>query len=189
MRPRTSSEVPFCLASPVTTVDVKRGLARVLEVGESDGLQGRSEGEFPGKRVMLAETFIAHIRDHFHPRAVEVKFWEDSSGVEYVRVENGGGTFELFTEYTEPTLSELIEVVFSREPDYGVEGVAMREAYIVTEQGRRKKLREICIRYGFPENSIPALWRAIGRDGEKVERALEEWNHWLQGKCPISLIC
>ena len=183
-------DIPAFLATKVYAdfrkkKDWEEGVRRLVM---AVGADIRDSERYSGKRVSSVDDFVAKIHRHFAPRPVVLEFFEDWSGIEFIRVENGDGTFELYEFYTKPTQMDLINEIFGDRGGTPITDVEVRDMYLVTANERHAKLREICVRYGFPDDSYPAKWEELSEDKTKIAAAFEEWSNWLDGKRPVSLI-
>lgn len=146
------------------------------------GLNEEEVHKTPGNRVILVEKFIEKIRKYFSPKKVEIEFFEDMSGIDFIMVYNTDDTFQLYSYHTKPSYIDLINKIFEDKEGQRITDIdIITDSYIVPQKEIDNKSKEIKAKYNFPEDSYPAKW--------EDKEAVEEWEEWLKGKMAISLIC
>lgn len=163
----------------------KNALVRVVH---ALGMDETDVERIAGKRVILVEDFVARIKGYFNPRRVEIEFYDDWSGVNYIKVHNDDTTFELYDFYTRPTYLDLVNKVFGDPRDAPIKDLQIRDGYFISGQEEKKKHDEVRKKYNLPEDSFAGQWHERGENDESFRRAWEEWISWLNGKQVIAFI-
>lgn len=141
------------------------------------------------RRVILVGDLVARVQSYFAPRLTEVEFYEDWSGVDYIRVQNPDGTFELFQHETSPSAEELILQVLAAANITGVTGFEVAvDRHVMSERERAAKQSEIARKYGLSEDLTPGEWGNAPIDEALRETALADWEQWFDFHMPVELL-
>ena len=95
----------------------KKALGSLLDVL---GLEDREDFDvFPGKQVMILRDFVDQLKQHFHPRTVEVEIFDES--IEWIKVINEDKSFEVYGYSTTEDAYVCINKVFQRSGEPRIE--------------------------------------------------------------------
>jgi hypothetical protein len=161
----------------------KKGFeAAVARVAAALGFEEADRRRVSGHRAIHREDFERQIQKHFGSRVVEVEFFEDGSGLDFIKAWNTNRTFELYSYSTRPTDDDLVNAIFSEEGGPRIRGVEIIEDTAVPRRESEAKFRELCSKYGLPEDSYPGQWGELSEDGKK---AFEEWVRFLEARSVV----
>lgn len=160
----------------------------LISVVRALGLDENSSDRVSGSRVILLEDFLAKIEEYFGVRKTEVEFYEDWSGIDYIKVQNDDKTFELYTYDTRPSHIDLINKLFRNEGSPHIENVELKESFIISERERSQKHDEIKAKYNLPKDSYSGQWNDRASEDENCKKAWAEWDTWWNGKQCVFLI-
>jgi hypothetical protein len=156
----------------------KKGFeAAVAKVAAALGFEEADRRRVSGRRAIHRADFERQIQKHFAPRVVEVEFYDDGSGIDFIKVWNANGMFELYSYSTRPTAVDLVNSIFSEEGSPKIRGVEILEDSIVPHRESEAKNKELCSKYGLPNDSYPGQWAELSENGKK---ALEEWEQFWE---------
>src|SRR5215831_4802339 len=156
--------------------------ASVEKVASALGLEEADRGRVPGRRAIHREDFEATLQKHFAPRNVDVKFFEDGSGLAYIKVWNDDRTFEIYSYGTRPTHIDLINSVFTCGGNQQIKGLEILDDVLISDTESTLKAAELCAKYGLPEDSYPGQWAEISESGK---RAWDEWEQFWTSKSVV----
>jgi len=140
------------------------------------------------RRVLLLGDLVSRIHAHFAPRVTEIEFYEDWSGIDYIRVHNNDGTFELFQFDTTPTADQLIIDILAATSISDVTGFEIvADHHVISTREREKKFEEITKNYGIPADLTPGEWYKASIDEALRDIALAEWEQWFDYHIPVNL--
>jgi TIR domain-containing protein len=105
--------------------------ASVKKVAAALGFEEADRSRVPGRRAIHRENFEAVLQRHFAPRNVDVEFFEDGSGLNYVKLWNDDRTFEIYSYGTRPTHMDLINTVFKSSGDQQIKGLEILDEVLI----------------------------------------------------------
>jgi hypothetical protein len=65
------------------------------ELVRATGVDPENTERWSGREMILVCDLRTRIEEHFAPRSVTVELFEDQSGINFIRVDNGDGTFQI----------------------------------------------------------------------------------------------
>lgn len=138
---------------------------------------------------ITAEALVGAFRDAFAPQRVDVEFFEDLSGIDFVRVwEPNSPFFQLFSHETNPTNVDLLNWIVGGEGDEAVVGIEAYETLVVGAREREAKTCEIALKYRLPIDSYPAMWTDPKHQyGERGNQAMQELEEFWSANRPLRL--
>jgi hypothetical protein len=156
------------------------GLDRsVQELVRAVGVDPQDSDRWSGQRMILVGDLRARLTEFFRPRKVVVEFLDDNSGLDFIRVDNGDRTFQLYEYWSRPSYLDLLNQVFTTPGDPPIVDIEFVETIAWTNEEREAALREICERHNVP---LETFFQ------QHTSPAWEEYERWLFENGPISLI-
>lgn len=147
------------------------------------GIDKRDNQRISGEECILEKDFKGKIINFFLPNKVNVEYYEDLSGIDYIKVDKGNDLFSLYTYDTKPTHLELLNEIFPSEKGQ-LDEINFIDQYVVTEEEKTRFLKSLQSKYQLPQESYPGKWPEEHEDGVKAYR---EWECFLFEAMPISL--
>jgi hypothetical protein len=140
-----------------------------------------------GRAILLGEL-VARVASALRTPVPEVESYEDWSEVDFVRVHNADGTFELFQLDTTPTTEELILQVLAASNIAGVETFEIAvDRHVVSARERLAKQLEIARKYGLPDD-LTAQVQSAAIDETLRETAWVEREQWFDSHMSVQLL-
>ncbi|WP_052714259.1 toll/interleukin-1 receptor domain-containing protein [Paenibacillus dauci] len=151
----------------------------LITLGIDKNDSSRSSGEI----CILEKDFKKRIIEYFKPATVTIEYFEDLSGIDFIKVDRDKDTFALFTYWTKPTEIEILNKIFN-EGSKKLHSIDFIDQYVVTDEEKTVFINSLEQKYDLPQESYPAQWTEISEHGES---AVLEWEEWLFTRMPISL--
>jgi len=150
----------------------------------------RDNERWSGRLMIKICDFREIIASHFAPRTVEIKFFEDLSGLENIKVNNGDRTFQLYDYWSYPSYIDLFNEIFvnSEKPIIDIEIV---ETLLWSAEERDQFVTSTCKEFRIDEG---AFWKFYENQSTKesaskdVKQATNRYEKWINEQYPIGLI-
>ncbi|WP_053078813.1 toll/interleukin-1 receptor domain-containing protein [Bacillus wiedmannii] len=152
-------------------------LLNVLEVDEQD--DRRTSGE----TCLIQKDFHNKIEEYFKPKKAQIKFYEDLSGIDYLKVDGENGMFSLYSYWTKPTHIVKLDEIF-RVEGKKLKDIEHLEEYVYFDSERDDVIDSIKAKYSLPSDIYPGQWTEFG---DKGQSAWDEWIEWHEERRVISL--
>lgn len=129
--------------------------------------------------MMLHKDFKKKIEEYFAPKKAKVAFYEDGSGVDFVKIVHNDVIFELFDFQTEPSHSDLLNEIFSPLVGEKVIGAKTTESNIVSNREYKDKAEEIRKKYNIPEEKNYYYDWKKNKEDKNCQLACDEWGSFI----------
>jgi hypothetical protein len=150
-----------------------RQLLRLMKVDPND------KNRWSGKKMIKMGDFRRRIEAFFAPCQVVIEFDEDWSGLDFIRVDEGYGIFQLYTYWSKPSYLDLITEIFGRTGEERINDLKLVDTNVWTEEERQKAVYEICLKYGI---EVEQFWK------QRDHISWADYQEWLDNQTPVSLI-
>lgn len=151
------------------------------KVLETLGVDKKDNTRVSGATCMLEKDFRQKIINHFSPRKVEIKYFEDLSGIEYIKVDSEESIFTYYSYWTKPTINSLLTEIFK----IALNDVEFMDEYVYLDTDSEEVLQKLIKKYKLPKDSYPGQWSELSEGGEK---AWSEWEEWFEERRVVALI-
>lgn len=143
-----------------------------------------------GRHVINVGDFKLKIEEHFAAKSVTIEFYENESGVHFIKVDNGDSTFQLYERWSKPSYIDLANDLFRGSDEPQITGLSISEATTITwiSKERDDAVAEICNRHSI---STEDFWESLTgevADDDPSKAASDEYHEWLFDHEPISLV-
>ena len=136
-----------------------------------------------GKHCIIEKDFRKKIVEYFNPNCVTVKYFEDLSGIDFIKVEIRNDIFTLYSHWTKPTHIELLNDIFKINEEK-ISEIEFLDEYVYLDEERETVFRNICEKFSFPLDSYPGQWPELNENGKT---AWNEWINWIEERRVIAL--
>lgn len=150
-----------------------RQLLRLMKVDPND------KDRWSGKKMIKIGGFRRRIEEFFAPSQVVIEFYEDWSGLDFIRVDEGEGIFQFYTYWSKPSYLDLITEIFGQAGEERIKDLKLVDANVWTDEERQKAVVEICLKYGI---DVEQFWK------QHDHISWLEYQKWLDDQTPVSLI-
>lgn len=145
------------------------------------GVDERDKERIAATKFISVENFIKCIQEYFAPRKTEVRFFEDFSGLQYIRVDNGDGTFAVYEYWTKPTYIDILNKIFRQKNelkiiDVELAGDKLSPSVDVNDAVSEKEFRRIEKKYSIKHSKYAAQWEQNAPSKQAHKKAMEEWD-------------
>lgn len=136
--------------------------------------------EIQGIKFIAYKDFIRKIEDYFAPRKVEVEFYDDDSGIDFIKIATDDiMIFEAFSYETNPSLADLLNEIFPLGDDQKIENACRwGDGYFIPSKKSYKKEEEIRQKFNLPDDD--PYWAKLSQE------ASNEWLAWIKGNNVVS---
>ncbi|WP_252238841.1 TIR domain-containing protein [Clostridium sp. VAP51] len=138
-----------------------------------------------GNSCIIEKDFRNIINNYFESKDVELQYFEDFSGIDYIKMQREDKIFTLYSYWTKPTISELLNTIFNKQANRKLKDIEFMDEYIYSDDEREKFMDELLCKYKLPKDSYPAQWNEISEHGNE---AMIEWENWIEERRVIALI-
>ena len=160
----------------------------IKQVVKAVGVDPENSERWSGRKMIKAGDFKRKLAEYFAPRAVTVHFFEDESGLDFIKIDNGDLTFELYEYWSKPSYFDLIHKVFLKPGEPPVTDLVIPQALVTTDAERDEMVTEMCLRRGI---SKEFFWSKIGdpQGDAAIIAAKSEYDEWWFDQSPLALVC
>ena len=134
-----------------------------------------------GTKAVIFKNFRKRVIDYFRPRKTLLEFYNDGSGIDFIRISNADNTFDLYNYNTRPSHYDLINQLFPF-PGKRVKGVVLSETAVVTQEQMDRALERIRASCGL-SGDCAANWKG---PKAQMERAGKAWERWLRNNSIVA---
>jgi len=144
-----------------------------------------------GRRMIRVCEFERIISEYFTPLKVTIVYDHMDVRIDYIKVDNEDGTFQIYGDLSCPSHIELFNNIFNKPNLKPIVGLEIVDFYAWTEEERNSFVESICKKYRIDEDMF---WDVIGdieafeKASEEVQSAGDEYAHWLFEQSPLSII-
>lgn len=164
-------------------------LDRVIkEIVSAVGVDPSDSERWSGRKMIKVCDLRRKLADHFAPRAVTVEFFDDESGLNFIKVDNGDSTFQLYEYWSRPSYLDILNEVFRSRDEPPVTDLAIPETIVWSERERIDAVASIIGRHGLKKEDF---WKDHEPDDDRYgawKSARDEYERWLFEQTAISLV-
>lgn len=161
----------------------------IKEVVKGVGVDPSDSERWSGRKMIKVCDFRRRIADHFAPSVITIEFFDDESGLNFIKVDNDDSTFQLYEYWSKPSHLDVINEVFRKLGEPLITDLVIPEATIFwTDKERDETIAAIIDRHGL---SIEELWKSYepGHEShDKWKAARDEYDRWFFEQKAISLV-
>lgn len=155
----------------------------VKEIVHAMDIDDRDDQRWSGRQMILVGDLKKKIVEYFHPLDTVVEYFDDNSGLNFIRVKNGDGTFQLYDYWSKPTYIDLLNEVFPGDEPI-IEIQIIEDTILWTSEERTAVVERICIDFEI-DNEL--FWNHKDDSASRL-KAWSAYENWLFENNPISLI-
>ena len=166
--------------------------APVEELVKSLGVDPRDAERWSGRRIITVENLRRRLEEYFAPLSVDLRIFEDNSGIDKIVVDNKDGTYQLYSYWSRPSYIDLINEILHYGSEKPIVDIQMIEEILWTEEDRDEFIANLCKKYSITESEFWDAYRN-GSEGRKklsknVNSACLVYDKWILDQTPISLV-
>jgi len=155
----------------------------VKEIIHAMDIDDRDDQRWSGQQMILVGDLRKKLVEFFAPLETNVEFYDDDSGLNFIRVKNGDGTFQLYDYWSKPTYIDLLNDVFPGDEPI-IEIQIIDETILWTHEERDIAVKNICVDLGIEKEKF---WDHGDHSTSRLN-AYHAYERWLFENNPISLI-
>lgn len=148
------------------------------------GVDKNDNRRVTGQYCILEKDFKKTIKNYFASQSVIVKYYEDLSGIDYIKVDLGNDMFTLYSFWTKPTHIEVLNNIFKQDSKELI-SIEIMDDLIYLDKEKDDFFSNLLEKFSLPKDSYPGQWEELNENGLE---AYNEWHNWLEERRPISLI-
>ena len=146
-------------------------------------LDPNDEHRWSGRTMIKLIDLRKRIANYFAPKTAHIEILDDESGINFIRVDNGDATFQMYEYWSKPSYLDIINDVFNMS-DSPITDISFVETIAWTQDERSAAVDEICKAHNI---SREEFWDHTHPDREKTGY-WGDYQKWLLENSAISLV-